>query len=116
MTRRDLINMFERGVRGDGRPEGKYLGQPFAGKLPWHFRVLEEALDLGTEVKAPILPGVEKGPYPDPVTSKKKFLFFFIPDGNGELPVEFIQAFASIMRICLYDDLGIAGGSECVSK
>ena len=75
----------------------------------------QERLDLRTEHQLAIHRRVEQGPDAHPVAGQEELRSLRVPDGNGELAIQMVQAAGAMLLVQVQDDFGVGIGREAVA-
>lgn len=71
-------------------------------------RMLQQGLQFRTENQGPVVPVVVQRLYADVVARQEQALVFFVPDGEREHPVNFLQHVHAVLGVGVYQGFGIA--------
>ena len=97
-----------------GGPEDEDLGKSLQIQLPWAVHG-EDRLDLRGEQQPAAGKGVIEGADADPVPGQEELLLADVPDRQGELAVDPVQAAGAVLLVEMQQHLGVGLGGEAVS-
>ena len=110
-----LVDALENRATAEGGPECEDLVQGFGVDGARDIRVGEKGLDFRGKQQPVAAAGVEQGPDAHAVPGQKEFLFAVVPDGQGELTVDFFQAGRPVFLIEVQEHLGVGIGGKAVA-
>jgi len=113
---RQLGHPVKRRGGRDVDPVGEDLGQPLRVEPTGQLRPREQGLDLRGEQQDVAGPGDEQRPDAETVAGQEERSRLAVPDGEGELAVEPLDAAVAPLLVGVDDDLGVAAGAEDVAE
>src|SRR5215216_369148 len=116
MSRRKLVYVAKDRQRIRNIAEREIRVERFEVDFPFHVRVLQERLDLGTEhERAAGRDGVVKRFLSNAVARDEHFALFLVPDCEGKHAAQVLHASRAVLFIAMNDRFRIGVGLECVT-